>query len=121
VTYNLVQVTLQITDPTGNPATPQEFPAAGLLFQVSDFVWDTTAETLVVVPPVEVNTATYTSATIQVSLLAMDNPTLSQNWAWIVAPVVPGVQLPARKLTVDYANGAQQNFAALLQASLLVT
>lgn len=115
MTYNFVLVTVDALGPDGS-AVP---PAGGLHFQVSDFVWDATAGTLVVVPAIDLEAyGANVSAGTQIPLLAMDNPTLNTSWSWTITASLPGVTgLPVRKLAVNYANGPTQALSALLAAS----
>ena|ERR1700733_3444631 len=120
MSYNFVEVTINLTDPTGEPLDQADAFQAGLLCMVSDLVWDTQAGTVVAVPPIRLNTVTDTSPTQTVMLLAMDNQSLSDNWCWLVTPSIHGGSLPSRKLNVAYSNGASQNLATLLSTSTLL-
>lgn len=99
--------------------------AGGVTFTASDLVWDTTTGSQFVgaVLPVSATVSdagTLPTGTNAPQLLAMDNAGYSGNWAWICVVEVSGVVWPARKITVNYANGATQDLSTLLQASTLV-
>jgi len=113
--YNFVEVTITAADPSGNPALLN----STLVFAPSDYIWDTTTNGLVVVDPIEFTAAGGNwQKGAQVSLLAMDNPTLSTNWAWLLVGSVEGLPaIPPRRLSVAFANGQTQSLGALLTTS----
>lgn len=119
VSYNYVTVSVAAAKPDGSPLTQ-----GALHLQVSDFVWDTATGQVVVVPPVDIEaTGAFTGGPVGVPLLAMDNPTLSTNWSWLISASLPGDNgfVPVRKLTVSYATGADQELTDLLTASTILT
>jgi hypothetical protein len=95
-----------------------------MIFFPSDFVWDTTAQQLVIVEPIplSISDAIISGESMAVDFLAMDNPTLSTNWAWVMTAAIPGMPAPPpRLLTISYANGPEQLLTDLLAASTIVT
>jgi hypothetical protein len=116
--YQFVEVSMLITSLEGSTGA-----LGSLHFQVSDFVMDTTTGAIVVVPPINFEASGgFTGNPIQVPFLAMDDPSLSHNWAWILSAEVPGiVDFPKRRFVIDFANGAQQSFVSLAVASTIVT
>lgn len=118
MTYNFVSVTITAADPFGNAA----LAGATLTFTPSDFIWDTASNGLVVVSPLQFTaTGGDWQKGAQVSLMAMDNPTLSKNWTWLLLGSVEGLPpIPPRALTVAYANGPTQSLGALLATSTVV-
>lgn len=116
--YNFVIVNILVTPLDGSTSN-----MGSVHFQVSDFVMDTTTGAIVIVPPINFEASGgFTGNPIKVPLLAMDNPGLTQEWAWLMSANVPGlVNYPVRRLTVNFAAGAQQSFKDLALASTIVT
>lgn len=95
-------------------------PAAGQIdFYASDILWSTSDAFVGIVNPTGTNFNA--SGTIQpVGLLAMDNPGFSGNWYWVAIITSNGTIFPARKLLINFANGATQDLSTLLAASTIV-
>lgn len=115
--YSLVQVNMLVQALTG---TTGQF--GSIHFQVSDFVMDVNTGAIIVVPPIDfVANGGFTGNPQQIPMLAMDDPNLTHNWAWLLSANVPGIaKFPVRKLTVNFAAGAVQDFKTLALASTIV-
>lgn len=97
--------------------------AGGVTFTSSDILWDATGLFVAVLEPVSapINAnGTFATGTAAPQLFAMDNAGISGNWSWICTAQISGQTWPARKLIVNYANGASQDFSTLLGTSTLV-
>jgi hypothetical protein len=115
--YNFVMVNVGLIGADGSIV----LNPGDIAFQPSDFIWDTTTQQIVFVPPIMLSaTGAYNGNPVQVPFLAMDNPTLSTNWSWLISAAVPGVTVPVRKFAVMYASGPEQNLTDLLTASTVV-
>jgi hypothetical protein len=115
--YNFVTVNLQVSNLAGSTGS-----LGGLHFQVSDLVLDKTTGAIIIVPPIDFEAnGGFTGNPVQIPFLAMDDPALTHNWAWLMTANVPGVtKFPIRKLTINFAAGAVQDFATIAQAATIV-
>lgn len=112
---NYVTVTLNVENEDGSNVGAGNW----LRFAPNDLVWVQAGNIAGVIQPVQLTAAGGSSQGIQVHLFAMDNAGFSAFY-WILTGQVNGVDIAKRKLTVNFANGAAQNFADLLQASVLL-
>jgi hypothetical protein len=88
-------------------------------FTASDILWNTSGIYVGIVLT-ESESFNQSGIIAPVQLLAMDNPGFSGNWFWICTIESNGITFPARKLTVDFANGATQDISALLATSTIL-
>lgn len=112
--YNFVLVTMSLAFIDGSTSG-----VGKIVFEVDDFVLDTTTGAIVIVPPMTFSSdGGNVSNPIQVPFLAMDDPNLSRNWSWILAAELAGREspLPKRKLAINSAGGAQQSFKDIFLA-----
>lgn len=118
MTYNSVNVAIQAGQPDGTLALN-----GNISFFPSDYVWDNVTKRIVVVQPIQFSATDGVSGDpVVISFLAMDNTDLNSTWAWIMRADIPGLPLepPLRKLTVNFAAGADQNLTDLLENSTVV-
>ena len=102
---------------TGTFITPAGTPDGGSLqFAPSDIIW-LPGSWVACLP--SFGATLNGSGQFSVSLLAMDSTGISGNWAWVMTMNLHGMVYPARKLTIDFANGASQDISTLLQTSTL--
>lgn len=93
--------------------------AGSINFTANDILWNTSAPYVGIIDPVD--TSFNQSGVINpIELLAMDNAGFSGNWFWVCTITSGGIVFPARKLLVNFANGATQDITALLATSVLV-
>jgi hypothetical protein len=90
--------------------------SGSLMFTPSDIIWDP-GNWVAALPASGVTLNP--SGQFSLSLLAMDSAGLSGNWQWVVTMTLHGTVYPARKLTINFANGATQDLSTLLQTSTL--
>lgn len=112
--YNFVLVTMSLAFIDGSTSG-----VGKIVFEVDDFVLDTSTGAIVIVPPMIFSSdGGNISNAIQVPFLAMDDPNLSTNWSWVLTAELSGRQdpLPKRKLVIKSANGAQQLFKDIFLA-----
>ena len=112
--YNFVLVTMSLAFLDGSTGG-----VGRIVFEVNDFVLDTTTGAIVIVPTLVFSSdGGNVSAPVQVPFLAMDDPSLSHNWAWVLTAELAGRQdpLPKRKLVVNSAAGQQQLFKDIFLA-----
>lgn len=115
--YNFVMVDISVVGADGSGA----LLGGSLVFQPSDFIWDTSTNQVVFAPPISFTASGGFSGNLtQAPFLAMDNPTLNTGWSWLMIASVPGITVPMRKLTINFANGPEQQLAALLDTSSIV-
>jgi hypothetical protein len=112
---NYVTVTINATDQDGGNIIDGH-----LHFQVNDVALDTVNSVLIAINPVDAYAVGGNSQNVTVQLWAMDNPGISTNWKWMVSGEVGNNAMPARHITVNYANGATQDLSDLLAAGTLV-
>lgn len=112
---NYVTVIINATDQDGGNIT-----GGHLHFQVNDVALDTANKILIAITPVDVYANGGSSENVTAQLWAMDNPGISTNWKWMVSGEVGGNSMPARHITVNYANGDTQNLADLVAVGTLV-
>jgi hypothetical protein len=112
VTVGISLATLDTTPPSGK-----------LVFEVSDFVLDTTTGAIVIVPSIVLTSSGGFSGNPQnIQFLAMDSNSLSHNWSWVLSADLAGrmTKLPKRQFSILIANGATQPFVALAGASTVI-
>jgi hypothetical protein len=61
-----------------------------------------------------------TQGQFKAELLAMDNTGIT-GWTWMCSGQVNNFIIPSRLLTINYANGAEQDLRVLIAAGTLVT
>lgn len=115
VTFNFVTVTGTMMTLFSTTVTPC---AGVIMFKASDLAWDP-AMGMVGYMPV-VGATLNVNGQFSAGLLAMDNANVSTSWAWLLTGTINGYPIPARKLTVNYANGDSQDISTLLGTSTLV-
>jgi hypothetical protein len=113
--YNYVTVVINAVDDTGGNITDGK-----LHFQVNDVAAVEATNTIIVIRAVDALALGGNSQNVTVSLFAMDNDGVTTNWKWMVSGSVNGDTMPARHITVNYANGDTQNLVDLLLAGTLV-
>jgi hypothetical protein len=112
---NYVTVTINATDQDGGNIIDGH-----LHFQVNDVALDIENKVLIAISAVDAYAVGGLSQNVTVQLWAMDNPGISTNWKWMVSGEVGNNAMPARHITVNYANGATQDLSDLLAAGTLV-
>jgi hypothetical protein len=116
VTINVVEVSIIAIDQDGG------IPNSGNLhFEVDDLVWITALNSIAVIDPIDVYANGGFTGEGVLYLLAMDNEGFSTNWSWVMSGSAGESSFTPRKLTVNYANGAQQTLTSLLDASTPVS
>ena|SRR5262252_11189407 len=99
--------------------------AAGqIVFEVDDFVLDTSTGAIVIVPPIILTSdGGFVGNPVQIPFLAMDSQNVAHNFHWILTAKLDGRldPLPKRLFTINIANGAVQDFATLAENSSIVT
>lgn len=115
--YQFVMVNLSITSLDGSTGQ-----VGSLHFEVNDFVLDVVTGAILIVPPIDLEAnGAFIGNPVQVPMLAMDDPSLSHNWAWLLSAELVGVRdFPTRKFTVNFAAGAVQDFKDLAINSTIV-
>lgn len=107
--YNVVTV-------TGNLRSNAEgVPASGTVtFETTNVIWD--VDTNTVWAPPAIGATLDTNGAFTVTLLAMDNSSLSNKWEWRVTIDIQGTVFVPWYLAVNWkkGDGAQQDFADLL-------
>lgn len=112
-TVNVVAVSINaVSQDGGNPTDGH------IRFQVDDIVWIDALNLIASIDPVDIYAAGGLASSGVVHLLAMDNPGVSTNWAWVISGESNGQEFPPRKLIVNYANGAEQTLCSLLDTSV---
>jgi hypothetical protein len=91
-----------------------------LHFQASDIVWVQNGNLIAPLKAVDLYASGGLTTGVTTSLFAMDNGGVSTNWKWVLSGELEGFPIQPRYLTVNFAVGATQNLADLLQASSLV-
>lgn len=115
--YNEVEVTVSVIMPDGSNPTQGQ-----MTFFPSDFIWDTSTGNIVVVEPITLAAGPGLPPSPEtVNFLAMDNPTLSTNWKWLLTAGIPGLPspVPVRSLVVNYATAPTQTLVSLLAGSAI--
>jgi hypothetical protein len=91
-----------------------------IAFTPSDIVWVQSGNLVAPLHQINLHASGGVSTDATAQLFAMDNAGVSTNWKWVMSGELQGFAFPPRYLTVLFSNGANQNLADLLQASVLV-
>jgi hypothetical protein len=110
-TLNFVQLTGTFINGLGQPNS------GDILFEMSDILWDATDKWIGIIAPI--GAPINSQGTFAVSLLAMDNGSISGNWSWKCTMHLDGLTFPPRLLAVNFAAGAVQDISGLLTTSKL--